>query len=170
MTDATHYANLLATELKLTVANVSATIALIDEGNTIPFIARYRKEVTGSMDDQTMRELGERLAYLRKLDEQKETVANTITEQGAMTDALAAALQNVKTMAELEDLYRPYKPKRKTRASMAKARGLSPLAARIMEQKTGDDPAVLAAEYITEEVADVDAALAGARDILAEEM
>ncbi|MEG0911058.1 MAG: Tex family protein [Ruthenibacterium sp.] len=170
MTDATHYANLLATELKLTVANVSATIALIDEGNTIPFIARYRKEVTGSMDDQTMRELGERLAYLRKLDEQKETVANTITEQGAMTDALAAALQNVKTMAELEDLYRPYKPKRKTRASMAKARGLSPLAARIMEQKTGDDPAVLAAEYIAEEVADVDAALAGARDILAEEM
>ena len=99
---------------------MQAAVELIDEGNTIPFIARYRKEATGSMDDQKLRQLEERLSYLRKLDDQKAAVANSITEQGAMTDELAAALEKAATLAEVEDIYRPYKPKRKTRASMAK--------------------------------------------------
>ena len=159
----------LARELGVNAGQVAAAIALIDEGNTIPFIARYRKEATGSMDDGKLRELGERLAYLRKLDEQKQTVQNSITEQGKWTPELAAALEQAQTLAEVEDLYRPYKPKRKTRASVAKARGLEPLAARLREQRTGDDPLALAAAYVGEEVPDAEAALAGARDILAEE-
>lgn len=166
----TDYAKTLAAEFKLDASRLADTIALIDAGNTIPFIARYRKEVTGSMDDQTLRSVDERLAYLRKLDEQKETVSNSITEQGAMTDALAAALANAKTLAEVEDIYRPYRPKRKTRASIAKARGLEPLALRILEQNKNDDPLALAAAYVDEEkeVPDAQRALAGARDILAE--
>ena len=129
-----NHASTLAAEFKLDAARVAATVALIDEGNTIPFIARYRKEATGSMDDQTLRALDERLSYLRKLDDQKETVHNSITEQGAMTPEIAAALEKAKTLAEVEDIYRPYKPKRKTRASIARARGLEPLAARLLEQ------------------------------------
>ena len=164
----TNYAQILAKELELEPARVQAAVDLIDEGNTIPFIARYRKEATGSMDDQKLRQLEERLVYLRKLDEQKASVANSITEQGAMTEEIAAALEKARTLAEVEDIYRPYKPKRKTRASVAKARGLEPLALRIAEQRTGDDPLQLAAAYVNEEVLDVDAALAGARDILAE--
>lgn len=166
----TDYAKTLAAEFKLDAGRLADTIALIDAGNTIPFIARYRKEVTGSMDDQTLRSVDERLAYLRRLDEQKETVSNSITEQGAMTDELAAALANAKTLAEVEDIYRPYRPKRKTRASIAKARGLEPLALRILEQNKSDDPLALAAAYVDEEkeVPDAQRALAGARDILAE--
>ncbi len=164
----TDYSKLLAEEFKLDEKRVEATIALIDEGNTIPFIARYRKEATGSMDDQMLRELDERLSYLRKLDEQKQTVIGSITEQGAMTDEIAAALDKAKTLAEVEDIYRPYKPKRKTRASIAKAKGLEPLAQAIMLQNTGDDPYKLAESYITDEVQDTEAALAGARDIIAE--
>ena len=163
-----NHASTLAAEFKLDAARVAATVALIDEGNTIPFIARYRKEATGSMDDQTLRALDERLSYLRKLDDQKETVHNSITEQGAMTPEIAAALEKAKTLAEVEDIYRPYKPKRKTRASIARARGLEPLAARLQEQRPEDEPALLARQYITEEVPDTEAALAGARDILAE--
>ena len=163
-----NHASTLAAEFKLDAARVAATVALIDEGNTIPFIARYRKEATGSMDDQTLRALDERLSYLRKLDDQKETVHNSITEQGAMTPEIAAALEKAKTLAEVEDIYRPYKPKRKTRASIARARGLEPLAARLLEQRPEDEPALLARQYITEEVPDTEAALAGARDILAE--
>lgn len=166
----TDYAKFLAAEFKLDAGRLKDTIALIDEGNTIPFIARYRKEVTGSMDDQTLREVDERLSYLRKLDEQKETVRNSITEQGVMTDDISAALEKAKTLAEVEDIYRPFKPKRKTRASMAKARGLEPLALRILEQHASDDPAALAAEYVSEEkeVPTAQAALAGAQDIIAE--
>ena len=164
----TKHAQIIAKELELDPARVQAAVELIDEGNTIPFIARYRKEATGSMDDQKLRQLEERLSYLRKLDDQKAAVANSITEQGAMTDELAAALEKAATLAEVEDIYRPYKPKRKTRASMAKARGLEPLALRIGEQRTGDDPRLLAADFVKDEVPDVDAALAGARDILAE--
>ena len=104
-----NHASTLAAEFKLDAARVAATVALIDEGNTIPFIARYRKEATGSMDDQTLRALDERLSYLRKLDDQKETVHNSITEQGAMTPEIAAALEKAKTLAEVEDIYRPYK-------------------------------------------------------------
>ena len=152
-----NHASTLAAEFKLDAARVAATVALIDEGNTIPFIARYRKEATGSMDDQTLRALDERLSYLRKLDDQKETVHNSITEQGAMTPEIAAALEKAKTLAEVEDIYRPYKPKRKTRASIARARGLEPLAARLLEQRPEDEPALLARQYITEEVPDTEA-------------
>ena len=161
-----NHASTLAAEFKLDAARVAATVALIDEGNTIPFIARYRKEATGSMDDQTLRALDERLSYLRKLDDQKETVHNSITEQGAMTPEIAAALEKAKTLAEVEDIYRPYKPKRKTRASIARARGLEPLAARLLEQRPEDEPALLARQYITEEVPDTEAALAGAKNPL----
>ena len=162
------HAAILAAEFKLDSARVAETVALIDAGNTIPFIARYRKEATGGIDDQTLRALDERLSYLRKLDEQKETVRGSITEQGKMTDTIAAALDAAKTLAEVEDIYRPYKPKRKTRASVAKARGLEPLARRLYEQRPADDPALLAGEYLSAEVPDAVSALSGARDILAE--
>ncbi len=166
----TNYAKALALEFKLNEKHVEDTIALIDEGNTIPFIARYRKEVTGSMDDQTLRDMSERLIYLRKLDEQKQTVVNTITEQGAMTSELEASIEKAKTMAELEDIYRPYKPKRKTRASVAKAKGLQPLADAILEQNEGDVPSEMAKAFVSEEkeVENEEKALAGACDIIAE--
>lgn len=165
------FAKTLAAEFKLTEANVAAAIALIDEGNTIPFIARYRKEATGSMDDQVLRELNDRLAYLRNLVARKAEVAASIEEQGKMTQEIQAALDAAVTLAAVEDIYRPYKPKRKTRGSVARARGLEPLAARLLEQRTGDDPEALAAEYVDaeKEVPDVEAALAGARDVLAED-
>ena len=143
-----NHASTLAAEFKLDAARVAATVALIDEGNTIPFIARYRKEATGSMDDQTLRALDERLSYLRKLDDQKETVHNSITEQGAMTPEIAAALEKAKTLAEVEDIYRPYKPKRKTRASIARARGLEPLAARLLEQYPDTDGIIAANDMV----------------------
>lgn len=131
---------------------MQAAIGLIDEGNTIPFIARYRKEATGSMDDQKLRELADELAYLRKLSAQKETVRAAIEEQGKWTPELAGKLAAAQTLAEVEDLYRPYRPKRKTRASVAKARGLEPLAQRLLQQAPADDPAQLAAGYTGEEV------------------
>ncbi len=163
-----NHAEQLAAELNLNVRNVQGAIALIDEGNTIPFIARYRKEATGSMDDQVLRTLGDRLNYLRGLDKRRDEVASSITEQGAMTPELTAALAAAKTLAEVEDLYRPYKPKRKTRASIAKARGLQPLAEAILAQRAALDPAAEAAAYLNEEVPDAAAALAGAKDIIAE--
>ena len=124
-----NHAEQLAQELNLNVKNVQGAIELIDQGNTIPFIARYRKEATGSMDDQVLRDLGDRLEYLRGLDKRKDEVTSSITEQGAMTPELTAALSKAKTLAEVEDLYRPYKPKRRTRATVAKEKGLEPLAA-----------------------------------------
>ena len=162
------HAEQLAAELNLPVQNVQGAITLIDQGNTIPFIARYRKEATGSMDDQVLRALGERLDYLRGLDKRKEEVTATITEQGALTPELAAALEKAATLAEVEDIYRPYKPKRKTRASVARARGLQPLADAILRQDGALDPRAAAADYLNEEVPDVAAALAGAQDIIAE--
>lgn len=166
------YSKALSAQFKLDPKFVNGAIQLIDEGNTIPFIARYRKEATGSMDDQVLRELSERLEYLRGLDKRREDVIASITEQGAMTEELSSALDKAITLAELEDIYRPFKPKRKTRASVARARGLEPLAKRILEQNTQDDPIVLAAEYVDEEkeVPDAEAALAGARDIIAEDI
>ena len=134
------YAQQLAAELNLSAKNVQGAIDLIDQGNTIPFIARYRKEATGSMDDQVLRDLGDRLEYLRGLDKRKDEVTSSITEQGAMTPELTAALSKAKTLAEVEDIYRPYKPKRKTRASIAKARGLQPLATAIFRQDAAFDP------------------------------
>ena len=163
-----NHAEQLAQELNLSVKNVQGAIELIDQGNTIPFIARYRKEATGSMDDQVLRDLGDRLEYLRGLDKRKEEVTSSITEQGAMTPELTAALTKAKTLAEVEDLYRPYKPKRKTRASIARARGLQPLADAILKQDAAFDPEKAAAAYLNDEVPDAAAALAGAQDIIAE--
>ena len=162
------HAEQLAAELNLNLKNVQGAIDLIDQGNTIPFIARYRKEATGSMDDQVLRDLGDRLEYLRGLDKRKTEVTSSITEQGVMTPELTAALQNAKTLAEVEDIYRPYKPKRKTRAGIAKARGLQPLADAILRQDAAFDPLAAAAGYLNDEVPDADAALQGAKDIIAE--
>ena len=162
------HAEQLAAELNLNLKNVQGAIDLIDQGNTIPFIARYRKEATGSMDDQVLRDLGDRLEYLRGLDKRKTEVTISITEQGVMTPELTAALQNAKTLAEVEDIYRPYKPKRKTRAGIAKARGLQPLADAILRQDAAFDPLTAAADYLNDEVPDADAALQGAKDIIAE--
>lgn len=165
------FAKVLATEFKLVPDRVQAAIDLIDEGNTIPFIARYRKEATGSMDDQVLREMDERLSYLRNLQNRKGEVASSIEEQGKMTEEIAGALEKAATLAEVEDIYRPYKPKRKTRGSVARARGLEPLALRLLEQDPQDDPMALAEEYVDEEkeVPNAEAALAGARDVLAED-
>ena len=153
-----NHAEQLAQELNLNVKNVQGAIELIDQGNTIPFIARYRKEATGSMDDQVLRDLGDRLEYLRGLDKRKDEVTSSITEQGAMTPELTAALSKAKTLAEVEDIYRPYKPKRKTRASIAKARGLQPLATAIFRQDAAFDPERAAADYLNDEVPDAAAA------------
>ena len=163
-----NHAEQLAQELNLNVKNVQGAIELIDQGNTIPFIARYRKEATGSMDDQVLRDLGDRLEYLRGLDKRKDEVTSSITEQGAMTPELTAALSKAKTLAEVEDIYRPYKPKRKTRASIARARGLQPLADATLKQDANFDPQTAANDYLNEEVPDAAAALAGAQDIIAE--
>ncbi|MDY4168276.1 MAG: Tex family protein [Fournierella sp.] len=164
------FAKILAGELNVPEQYVSAAIRLIDEGNTIPFIARYRKEATNAMDDQVLRQLADRLEYLRGLEKRKGEVAATIEELGAMTPELQKALDAAKTLAEVEDLYRPYKPKRKTRASVAKARGLEPLAQAIFAQKPGLDVNAEAVKYLNDEVPDAEAALAGARDIIAEQV
>ena len=159
----------LVAEFKLKQSHVENVIALLDDGNTIPFIARYRKEQTGSLDDQVLRELAERLTYLRNLNETREKYRATIEEQGALTEELSAALDAAVTMTELDDLYRPYRPKRRTRATVAKERGLQPLADALYAQKPkGEDPYILAEAYITEDVPTVADALAGARDIIAE--
>ncbi len=158
----------LVAEFRLKPVHVDNVIALLDDGNTIPFIARYRKEQTGSLDDQVLRELAERLTYLRNLEEQRGKYRAVIEEQGALTEELAAALDAAVTMTELDDLYRPYRPKRRTRATVAKERGLQPLADALYTQESSVDPLALAAEYLTEDVPTVEDALAGARDILAE--
>lgn len=159
-------------QFKLQRWQVENTVKLIDEGNTIPFIARYRKEAHGTLDDQTLREISERLQYLRNLDKRRDEISNSITEQEKMTPELAEAISAAATLAELEDLYRPYKPKRKTRASVAKEKGLEPLAKKIYEQKSGTAPEELAPEYINEEkgVRGIEDALKGASDIIAEDI
>ncbi len=163
---------ILADELKLKEEQVVRTVELIDEGNTIPFIARYRKEVTGSLDDTVLRDLYDRLNYLRGIEKRREEVKNLIAAQDKLTPELVAAIDAAQTMTEVDDIYRPFRPKRKTRASVAREKGLEPLADLLFEQlpdygKTLDE---LAAEYIDEEkgVADAASALAGARDIIAE--
>ena len=161
----------IAEELNLNPSYVENVVQLIDEGNTIPFIARYRKEMHGSMDDTTLRTLNERLEYLRNLDERRHTILNAITEQGKLTDELAAAIEEAKTLAALEDLYRPYKQKRRTRATAAKEKGLEPLASLLFEQAPDcPAPEAAASAYINEEkgVASVEEALQGASDIIAE--
>ena len=162
---------ILARELNREQTHIDNVVKLLDEGNTIPFIARYRKELHGAMDDTALRTLAERLEYLRSLAERCETVKNSITEQGKMTPELSAAIDEAATLAALEDLYRPYKPKRRTRATIAKEKGLEPLAAALFAQG-GDLPApeVLAADYVNAEkgVETVEDALSGASDIVAE--
>ena len=164
---------MLAQEFSLRPSQVENTLKLIDDGNTIPFIARYRKEMTGSLDDQVLRELSERLAYLRSLDEQREKVRAAVQELGQMTDEFAAALDAAVTLTEIDDLYRPYRPKRRTRASMARDRGLQPLADALYAQDPrSPSPEELAAPYVSEEagVSSAEEALQGARDILAEQI
>ena len=161
----------LAQELNKPVEHVANVIALLDDGNTIPFIARYRKEAHGAMDDTTLRELEDRLKYLRNLQARKEEVIRLIDEAGKLTQALTDSIENAKTLAEVEDLYRPYKQKRKTRASIAKEKGLEPLAAQLFSQKEDmPDPYQLAEKYIDPEkgVNSAEDALNGASDILAE--
>ena len=155
-------------EFNLTTTHASNIVALIDEGNTIPFIARYRKEMTGSCDDQVLRALFDRLTYLRNLEKRKEEVEKAITEQGKITDEIRANLVAATTLTEVEDIYRPYKQKRKTRASVAIANGLQPLADAILAQDKTLNVRAEAEKYLTETVKSVDDAIAGARDIIAE--
>ena len=162
---------LLARELDRPLSHIENVIKLLDEGNTIPFIARYRKELHGAMDDTSLRTLEERLGYLRGLQERKEAVKKSIAEQEKLTEELEKAIDAAETLAALEDLYRPYKPKRRTRATMAKEKGLEPLAEALFAQPlTGPAPEELAEDYVNQEkgVASVEEALAGTSDIIAE--
>ena len=175
--------NTIAEELNIKQKQVEATIKLIDEGNTIPFIARYRKEVTGGLSDEILRDLGERLNYLRNLEQRKEEVIKSIEEQGKLTDEILQAVAVCKTLAEVEDIYRPYKQKKKTRATVAKAKGLEPLATIIIEQKETKPILEIAKQYVnidtlSEEdkknkdkvVATAEEAVQGALDIIAEDI
>ena len=170
---------IIAEELNIRENQVEAAIKLIDEGNTIPFIARYRKEVTGGLSDEVLRDLGDRLTYLRNLEKRKDEVAKSIEEQGKLTEEIAKSIEEAKTLAEVEDIYRPYKPKKKTRATVAKAKGLEPLANIIMEQKETKPIEEIAKAFVnvdsveddTEKdkiVANVEEAIGGALDIIAE--
>ena len=162
----------LQQELNIRYSQAEAAVKLIDEGNTIPFIARYRKEATGSLNDEVLRALDERLRYLRNLEEKKEQVISTIREQGKLTEELERQIREAATMVAVDDLYRPYRPKRRTRAMIAREKGLEPLAERIAAQEL-DRPALEeAADFVSEErgVADAAEALAGAMDILAEQI
>ena len=160
----------LSKELNIRQEQAEAAVRLIDEGNTIPFIARYRKEVTGALDDEVLRTLNDRLTYLRNLEEKKEQVIRAITEQEKMTPELLEKIQEAETMVAVDDLYRPFRPKRRTRAIVAREKGLQPLADLIYAQETDQPLEETAASFVDEEkgVASVEEALAGARDIIAE--
>lgn len=160
----------IANELNIKNYQVEKTIELIDGGNTIPFIARYRKEVTGGLSDEVLRNLDERLKYLRNLEERKEEVKTSIENQGKLTDEIVKNLEIAQTLAEVEDIYRPYKQKKKTRATVAKAKGLEPLAQIIKEQKETKPLEEIAKEFINDEVKTVEEAIGGAKDIIAEEI
>ena len=160
----------LTEELEVKRWQVDAAVKLIDEGNTIPFISRYRKEVTGSLNDEQLRKLHERLVYLRNLEEKKEQVLSSIEEQGKLTEELRSQILAAETLVVVEDLYRPYRPKRKTRASIAKEKGLEPLAEYILRQEATEPVLNEAAKYVSEEkeVKTPEEALQGAQDIIAE--
>ena len=161
----------LSEQFALKSRQVENIISLIDEGNTIPFIARYRKEAHGSLDDQTLREVNDRLEYLRNLIKRREEITDLIEAQEKMTPEIKKSLDEAKTLTELEDIYRPFKPKRKTRASVAIEKGLELLAQQIFEQDPkGQDPLTLAEAFVNEEkgVASVEEAVDGAKDIIAE--
>lgn len=157
-------------ELQVEKWQVEAAVKLIDEGNTIPFISRYRKEVTGSLNDEQLRNLDERLTYLRSLEDKKEQVLKSIEEQGKLTDELKEKILAAQTLVVVEDLYRPYRPKRKTRASIAKEKGLEPLAEYILRQEATEPVLNEAVKYVSEEkeVKTPEEALQGAQDIIAE--
>ena len=161
---------IIATELNISETQVTKTINLIDNGNTIPFIARYRKEVTGNLSDEQLRNLDERLTYLRNLDERKNEVISSIESQGKMTDEIKDALEKALTLAEVEDIYRPFKQKKKTRASEAKRKGLEPLAINIKEQIDKTPLSKVAESFLNDEVLTVEDAIQGAKDIIAEEI
>ena len=160
----------LSNELNIKEWQTEATIKLIDEGNTIPFIARYRKEATGSLDDEILRKFGERLIYLRNLHEKKEKVLKSIEEQGKLTDDLRESIKKADTLVEVEDIYRPFKPKKRTRATIAREKGLESLANIILEQKTEVSIHEIAKKYLSEEkeVFTIEEAIQGAKDIIAE--
>lgn len=160
----------LSTQFQLKPWQIQKVVELIDEGNTIPFIARYRKEAHGSLDDQALRQIADRLEYLRSLEKKKEEVARLIEESGFMTSEVSQALEKAETLSEIDDIYRPFRPKRKTRASVAKAKGLQPLADCILEQNPTINPEQEALTYLNEEleVTSVEEALQGANDIIAE--
>ena len=160
----------IAEELEIKVTQVEAAVKLIDEGCTIPFIARYRKEVTGALNDEQLRNLDERLKYLRNLEDRKAQVLASIEEQGKLTEELKAAITAAETMVLVEDLYRPYKQKRRTRATIAKEKGLEPLADIIFEQAASESVETLAMDYVSEEkeIATPEDAISGAKDIIAE--
>ena len=162
----------LCIELNTDETKTQNVINLLDEGNTIPFIARYRKELTGNMDDQLIRSISDKLAALRAIEERKAEVIRLIDEQGKLTDEITAAVEKAKTLTELEDIYRPYRPKRKTRASVAREKGLEPLAMLIMEQEFEGDIFAEAEKYINEEkgVTSAEDAISGAQDIIAEDI
>lgn len=165
------FVTILSEQFHLKNWQVEKVIELIDEGNTIPFIARYRKEAHGSLDDQTLREIAERLEYLRGLEKRRQEVASLITAAGSMTEEIAAALDGASTLSEIEDIYRPFRPKRKTRASVARQKGLEPLAQEIYKQDPkASYPIDLAEAYVNPElgVETPEDALAGAKDIIAE--
>ena len=159
----------IASEIGAGAAQVTAAVALLDEGATVPFVARYRKEATGGLDDTQLRNLAERLAYLRELEARRVAIFQEITGQGKMTDDLAVRIGGAATKAELEDLYLPYRPKRRSKAEIARERGLGPLAEALLADRALD-PRVAAEAYVTGEVADVKAALDGVRDIIAEQL
>lgn len=164
------YSKVLSQQFQIKEEYANNIISLLDDGNTIPFIARYRKEMHGSMDDQLIREFSEKLEYLRSLDKRREEIRTLIDGQEKLTDEISLALDKAETLSELEDIYRPYRPKRKTRASVAKEKGLEPLAGIILKQESKCDPVAVAEEYVDEEkgIANVEDALQGAMDIIAE--
>ena len=162
--------NIIANELNIKVDQVNKTIELIDEGNTIPFIARYRKEVTGNLSDEQLRNLDQRLTYLRNLEEKKNTVFESITNQGKMTDEIKNALNEAMTQSEVDDIYRPFKQKKKTRATVAKANGLQKLADNIIAQTDKTDLKEIAKEYLSDNVKTIEDAIQGAEDIIAEDI
>jgi uncharacterized protein len=160
----------ISRELHLAPQLVEATMRLLDEGATVPFIARYRKEVTGSLDETVIVSIRDRLEQLRALDKRREAILNSLEEQQKLTDELKASINGAETLAALEDIYLPYRPKRRTRATIAKEKGLEPLASLIMSQQAGILPQFEAARFIDPEkgVSSLEEALAGARDIIAE--
>lgn len=163
----------IATELGVKGWQVKVAVELLDEGNTVPFIARYRKEKTGELKDEQLREIEERIKYLRNLEQRREEIVRSITEQEKMTPELATAIEGAMKLQELEDLYLPYRPKKRTRASIAREQGLEPLAAMIVSEVADDIAAsadTLAQPFITDEVPTIEAAWQGAMDIVAEDV